>query len=74
MIIVSSIAQNQHRGFRPYLASVLFPEHFECVAVVGMPIDPDNISFGIHAVNGDTDVLNTLEEASDLIDTVDEYE
>ena len=42
------------------------------MAVVGVAIDPDDISFGVDPVHGFVDVLDAFEHVGDLVEAIDE--
>ena len=73
VVVVPGVAENHDRGTRPDLVAVLLPEDTERMAVVGVAIDPDDISFGVDPVHGFVDVLNAFEHVGDLIKAVDEH-
>ncbi|CAB4584911.1 unannotated protein [freshwater metagenome] len=71
MVVVTSIAKNENCGLRSDFTTVLFPKDLECVAVIGMAIDPNDIGLGIHPMNRNADVLDALEILRYFIEPID---
>ena len=60
MVVVARVAEQQHRRLRADLLAAALPEHLERVAVVGMPVDPHDVGFGVDPVDRVGDVLDSV--------------
>ena len=74
MIVVSRITQEQHRCLWTNVLAVFVPENFEGMAVITMAINPHNICFGIHPMDGFADVIGTFKELGHFINSINENE
>src|SRR5438874_1217662 len=70
VVVVPGVAEEDHRALRRHLGPPPVPEDLKSVAVVGVPVDPDDVGLGVHPVHGLVDVVGALEEAGHLVDAV----
>jgi hypothetical protein len=74
VVVVPRVAEEDDAGLGGDLLPPLVPERLEGVAIVGVAVDPDDVSLGVDPVHCFGDVLDAFEERRDFVDAIDEHE